>query len=275
MLRTAKQLKGLKLRALDGEIGRIHEFLFDDAHWTVRYLVADTGTWLTGRQVLISPSALEPVDAQAGLLPVRLSQAQIEDSPPVSSDEPVSRQHERYFYGYYGWPNYWYGPMAWGASSYPLAHSPGPADAALGSPGAPVDAPAGASGVSAEETGDPHLRSTAAVSGYHIGASDGEIGHVEDFIIDDETWAIRYIVVDTRNWWYGNQVLISPRWIKDIYWAEMKVSVDLTREQIKAAPAYAAGSLDREYEAGLHHHYEREGYWQPVSRDSRSSGRSR
>jgi hypothetical protein len=269
MLRTAKQLKGLKLGALDDEIGRIREFLFDDAHWTVRYLVADTGTWLTDRRVLISPSSLEPVDTQAGLLPVRLTREQIEGSPPISSDEPVSRQHERYFYGYYGWPNYWYGPMAWGASTYPLAHSPGPEDASLGSPGTATDTAADANIApsDSEPAGDPHLRSTDAVTGYHIGAADGDIGHVEDFIIDDETWAIRYIVVDTRNWWYGKQVLISPQWIKDIDWAQMKVFVNHTREDIKNAPEYMEETLDREYEAGLHRHYDREGYWHPVSRD--------
>jgi uncharacterized protein YrrD len=222
MLRTAKQLTGLRMGATDGEIGRVHEFLFDDKHWTIRYLVADTGGWLAGRQVLISPVALEPVNELEGVLPVRLTRARIEESPPVSSELPVSRQHEVEFLGYYGWPNYWYGPLAWGASAYPLPYAPAPE----------------ADRVADEAAGDPHLRSTSAVTGYHISAKDGEIGHVDDFIIDDESWAIRYLVVDTRNWWFGKQVVIAPQWISHIDWAESKVSVDLTRDEIKAAPEY-------------------------------------
>ena len=256
MLITAKQLNGLKLGAKDGEIGKIHEFLFDDEHWTIRYLVADTGTWLTGRQVLISPYSLEPLDDVHGVLPVRLTKQEIEDSPSVATHEPVSRQHENEFYGYYGWPAYWYGPLAWGASAYPLAHSP--ATAVAGTTGVPAPD----TGVAEDkEKGDPHLRSTRAVSGYHIGATDGDIGHVEDFIIDDETWAIRYMVVDTRNWWFGKHILVSPRWIKSVDWAQMKVFVNLTKDAIKQAPEYTDAGLNRDYEEGLHRHYDRETYW--------------
>jgi sporulation protein YlmC with PRC-barrel domain len=116
--------------------------------------------------------------------------------------------------------------------------------------------------VQAEKAWDPHLRSTHDVSGYHIQAADGEIGHVEDFIIDDETWAIRYLVVDTRNWWPGNKVLISPKWIERVSWNESKVFVNLTREKIKHSPEYTEESLPtRDYETKLHRHYDRQGYW--------------
>ena len=113
-----------------------------------------------------------------------------------------------------------------------------------------------------EKSWDPHLRSTQAVTGYHIHALDGEIGHVEDFIIDDETWAIRYLVIDTKNWWPGKKVLISPAWIERISWSESEVYINLNRDRIQQSPEYTAETLlDRAYEIKLHRHYEREGYW--------------
>jgi hypothetical protein len=100
------------------------------------------------------------------------------------------------------------------------------------------------------------------VSGYHIQAADGEIGHVEDFIIDDETWTIRYLRINTLNWWPGKKVLISPLWIQRVSWAESKVFVNLSREAIKKSPEYTEDFLlTRDYETALHQHYSRRGYW--------------
>jgi sporulation protein YlmC with PRC-barrel domain len=116
---------------------------------------------------------------------------------------------------------------------------------------------------------DLHLRSTDNVSGYEIQAIDGEIGHVEDFVIDDETWAIRYLIVATRNWWPGKKVLVSPQWIERVSWSESKVLVNLSRETIKQSPEYTKESLlTRAYETGLHRHYNRQGYWvgEPVGK---------
>jgi uncharacterized protein YrrD len=240
-----KTLKGYKLKSLDGEIGKVKEFYFDDKHWTIRYLVADTGGWLTGRQVLISPYALVAVIKEDHSIAIKLTKQQIQDSPSLDSDQPVSRQFEEAYYGYYGWPMYWGGPFAWGY--YPkivLGVEKGKAVNPIGKPW------------------DPHLRSTHDVSGHHVQASDGEIGHVEDFIIDDETWAIRYLVINTQNWWAGKNVLISPQWIERVSWQESKVFVNLTRETIKQSPEYTELSLlTREYEDGLHRHYDRKGYW--------------
>ena len=106
------------------------------------------------------------------------------------------------------------------------------------------------------------MRSTRAVSGHHIQALDGEIGHVEDFIIDDETWAIRYLIVNTSNWWAGKKVLVSPQWIERVSWGERKVFINLSRETIKESPEYTEESLlTRDYEIGLHGHYNSKGYW--------------
>ena len=231
--------------SLNGEIGKVREFYFDDRHWTIRYLVADTGNWLTGRHVLISPYALADVGAEDRHIAIELTKKQIQDSPPLYSDKPVSRQFEDAYYGYYGWPVYWEGPHSWGASPYVVRDRKQWKDSSQG-----------------EKAWDPHLRSTHEVSGYQIQAADGEIGHVEDSIIDDETWTIRYLIVNTRNWWPGKKVLVSPQWIERVSWSEAKVFVNLSRETIRQSPEYTEESpLTRDYETGLHLHYNRLGYW--------------
>jgi uncharacterized protein YrrD len=245
MLSKAKTLKGYKLHSLDGEIGKVNEFYFDDRHWAIRYLIADTGDWLTGRQVLISPYALAAVNKEDQNIAVDLTKKQIENSPSLDSHKPVSRQFEDAYYGYYAFPTYWSGPYMWGAYPYVMR-----------------DREQWKKSAKAKKSWDAHLRSTRDVSGRHIQAIDGEIGHVEDFIIDDETWAIRYLIVDTKNWWPGKKVLVSPRWIERVSWSESKVFVDLSRETIKKSPEYTDDSLlTREYETGLHQHYDRPGYW--------------
>jgi hypothetical protein len=233
MLRQAKKFKSFKLRARDGDIGKAREFYFDDQYWTVRYLVADTGDWLSDRQVLISPYALNPANEAEGVLPVDLTKKQIEESPSIDSDQPVSRQYEKQYYDYYGWPAYYI----------------------------VRDQESSKETVRREEAWDPNLRSTSDVTGHHIQALDGEIGHVEDFIIDDETWSIRYLVVDTKNWWAGKHVLVSPRWIERVSWEESMVYVNLSCETIKRSPEYTPKSLNRDYETELHRHYDRNGYW--------------
>ena len=245
MLNKATTLTGFKLGSLDGEIGKVGEFLFDDKRWTIRYLVADTGAWLTGRHVLISPYALGAVNKEEQRIAVDLTRKQIEESPSLETDKPVSRQFEEEYYGYYGWPMYWGGPSLWGP--YPYIVRDGEQRTTT-NPGG--------------QAWDRNLRSTHEVTGYRIEASAGEIGHVEDFIIDDETWAIRYLVIDTRNWWPGKKVLISPQWIERISWEESKVVVNLPSEIIKQSPEYAeATPPTRDYEVSLHDYYNRHGYW--------------
>ena len=245
MLTNAKTIKGYTLQSLDGEIGKVKEFYFDDQHWTVRYLVAETGNWLTGRQVLISPYALASVNKEDHVIAIDLDKKQIENSPSLDSDKPVSRQFEEEYYMYYGMPMYWGGPYMWGSYPYIVRDREKWRESTHG-----------------EKAWDPHLRSTHDVSGHTIQASDGEIGHVADFIIDDEIWAIRYLIVDTQNWWPGKKVLLSPHWIEGVSWSESKVFVNLSRETIKQSPEYTEESLlTRDYETRLHRHYIRQGYW--------------
>lgn len=245
MLIEAKDMNGYRLAARDGEIGKVKEFYFDDRNWTIRYLVADTGAWLSSRRVLISPYALEAVNPDAKVLPVDLTKKQIENSPPLEADKPVSRQYEIQYYPYYDYPAYWGGPYMWGPTPYPSPKQHKWSDVS-----------------GAAEDNDPHLRSTHDVSGRNVEASDGEIGHVEDFVVDDESWSIRYLILSTRNWWPGKKVLISPQWIERISWEESKVFVNLTREAIQQAPEYIDKSvLTREYETALHRHHKRDAYW--------------
>jgi hypothetical protein len=245
MLIKVKTLKGYKLNGLDGEIGKVSEIYFDDQHWAVRYLVASNGNWLTGRQVLISPYALTGIDREAEHININLTKKQIEDSPSLDSDKPVTRQFEEAFYKYYSWPMYWGGPHMWGYYPYIEREKEKWIETTIGN-----------------NKGDPHLRSTLKVRGYHVQARDGEVGHIEDFIIDDETWAIRYLIVDTKNFWPGEDVLISPQWIERVSWTDSKVFVNQSRQMIKEAPDYLETfELTREYETRLYRHYNHQGYW--------------
>ncbi|MDQ6659973.1 MAG: PRC-barrel domain-containing protein [Chloroflexota bacterium] len=263
MLRSINDLQGCEIRATDGEIGSVDQFFFDDETWTVRYLVVDTGHWIPGRQVLISPIALDETDWDTKALNVSLTREQIKNSPGIDTDKSVSRQHEAEYSDYYGYPYYWGGGGLWGLGPYPaglmtMAY-PDRVGVATGYAAAPARQPETAR---REQQGDPHLRTTQAVIGYYIEAQDGEIGHVEDFLIDDETWAIRYMVIDTVNWWPGKKVVVAPQWIERVSWEESKVYVDLTRESIKGAPEFDATALvNREYEKSLYDHYGRPKYW--------------
>ncbi len=246
MLFNVNTLRGYHLHGLDGTIGHVKELYFDDHHWTIRYLVADTGNWLTGRTVLISPYAMSTVNRDERFISLALTKKEIENSPSLDSDMPVSRQFEESYYGYYGLPIYWSGTLMWGP--YPgIVRDPKGRVQAFPPP---------------SRTWDPNLRSTHDVTGHHAHAEDGDIGHVSDFLVDDETWALRYLVIDTGEWWPGRKVLVSSKWITRVHWSESRVFIGLGRNAIKAAPEYTKTTqVTREYEAALHRHYTRPGYW--------------
>ncbi|MEO8921879.1 MAG: PRC-barrel domain-containing protein [Caldimonas sp.] len=263
MLRSAKDIEGFAVGATDGVIGHVKDFYFDDKTWVVRYVVVDAGEWLSSRKVLISPIAIGDPDWTERLLPVSITKEQVRGSPDIDIDKPVSRQHEMQYSGYYGYPYYWGGAGYWGGGMYPNLMMPG--YGGFGSPQAirieEQQAIARAEAARREQ-GDPHLRSCNAVTRYHIHASDGAIGHVNGMLVDDQTWAVRYLIVDTSNWWLGHQVLIAPQWIKDVSWFDGSVSLDLTRQAVKDAPAYdPTASLNRREEARLYEHYGRSAYW--------------
>ena len=250
MLTNAAFLKGLVIHATDGELGTVDQFYFDDETWAIRYLAVETGGWLGGRQVLISPMSVLHTDWPAKRLDVSLTKKQVENSPDINTHLPVSRQHEAEYNLYYGYPYYWGGPFLWGPVPYP-------ADLAI-----PTTASTKAADRVESESADSHLFSAEAITGYYVEATDGEIGHVDGFVIDDEAWAIRYVEVATRNWLPGKKVLISPAWIERVSWAESNISVGLSREAIKSCPEYLVSRpLTREYEDQLHAHYGRPPYW--------------
>ena len=259
MLHSVNHLHGFAVVASDGDIGRVDELFFDDEHWAVRYLVVDTGGWLDGRKVLISPYSVERMDGQQKTVEVRLTRAQVENSPDIDAHQPVSRRHEADYLKYYGYPTYWGGAEMWGVGGYPLV---APATEAM--PAVERDEAAAARDRDLDENSeDSHLRSTKDVVGYHIQASDDSFGHVEDFLVDDESWAIRYLVIDTRNWVPASKrVLVATKWIDRVEWTDSKVHTQLSKDAIRSAPAYdGAASVDRSYEERLHAAHGRSGYW--------------
>jgi hypothetical protein len=256
MLNSISHLGGSTLIADDGEIGHVRQAFFDDRTWTIRYLVVDAGTWLTGREVLISPYAVRQPLGSESSVHVALTRQQVKESPDVDTHQPVSRQHERQLMRHYAYPDYWDGGGLWAMGAMPYPPPLAPERAELQADKALEEREL--------KAGEVHLRSTNAVAGYEIQARDDSIGHVQDFIFDDETWAIRYLVVDTSNWWpLGRKVLIGVNWADGIDWATRKVFVRLTREQVEASPVFEdVGSIHREYEMRLHQNYQRPGYWQ-------------
>jgi hypothetical protein len=261
MLRRFGDLRDYTIGATDGDIGGIADLYFDDVSWTVRYVVADTGTWLPGRKVLLSPASLRGFDAVGLRVRADLTRQQVKDSPSIDTDKPVSRQYETSLLTHYGHTPYWAGPYRWGpyAYPYPLLHAgvlPPVTESPYGNRVAEEVA------ARERESRDEHLRSARAVSGYAIRASDGDLGHVEDFLIDEHDWAIRYLIVDPQSWWPGPQVLIGTDWVRGVSWDDSVVEVDVTRESVRNAPRDdAQAAFDREAEARLYAHHGRTGYW--------------
>jgi sporulation protein YlmC with PRC-barrel domain len=223
MLRSIKQILGDKLGATDGEIGQVKDFYFDDQNWAVRYLVADTGNWLPGRQVLLSPHSLSGLDAAGKVLRVNLTREKIENSPAIETHKPLSRQYEEEYHRYYGWPFYWQGDGLWGMSGVPILETP-PQPLPEKYPAALDDKP---------KRTDAHLRSVQAVNGYHLQASDGIIGHVCDFMMDDESWAIRQLVVKVGHRFSGKELQIPVRQVDRISYPDSTVFVNLTKEALE------------------------------------------
>ncbi len=263
MIRSMKDLKAREIGATDGNIGEITDIYFDDHSWVVRYLVVDTGSWLQSRQVLISPISIRHETMATRSLHVSLTKMQVEKSPSFDTDKPISRQNETAYLSYYGYPDYWGGVGIWSGGMYPYGVLPG----VVGQRENREDREQAESVYRSAERArhqhdDPHLRSSEEIIGYHIHAKDGDIGHVEDVLIDDETWAIRYLVLNTSNWWMGHNILVTPQWITDISWVDKKVSIDLTREDVQSAPHFDSSTeLNREQEMALYEHYGKQGYW--------------
>jgi hypothetical protein len=227
------RLVGRKVHATDGDLGHVNAFFFDDATWSVRYMVVETGNWLFDRKVLIAPSAISKIGWDSDEISVTITREQVRTSPDVDTEKPVSRQQEIELSRHYVWPGYWggglglgtYGPSGlYGVSAMPL---PIAIDAAAAND-VPDDGP--------EE--DPHLVNSVRVSDYRIQTTDGEMGNVNDFILDDANWSLRYMVIDTGHLLPGRKVAISPEQIDRIDSFSGEVFVTVSRETLEKAPEY-------------------------------------
>lgn len=243
MLRNINSLIGHKIHATDGELGKVDEFYFGDKTWNIRYMVVETGNWLLGRKVLISPAALKAPDWDSKTFPVSLTREQVRTSPDIDTKKTVSRQHEIELQKHYAWGGSYYAGGMPGGFMFPqvLAEEPKPE-----------------TGASTKHKEDTHLRGTRAVTGYKLHATDGTIGHVEDYIIDDGKWLIRYLVADAGLWLPGRKVLISPHWIKSVSWETSEVFVDLSQAAVRNSPEFDQSlPVKADYESALYDHYGR------------------
>jgi uncharacterized protein YrrD len=260
-----KDLEGFTIGATDGMIGHVKDFYLDDKAWVIRYLVVETGDWLSHRHVLISPIAINQPNWSEKIFPAAITQEQVKNSPGIDTDKPVSRQHEVRYLDYYGYPYYWGGSGFWGNSLNPgmmlwdVGDGASASDRRAHADKMRIDSEAN---TERRQHDDPDLRSGNEILKYDVHAADGDIGHVQGLLVDEKAWAIRYLIVNTGNWWLGHQVLIAPEWIEGVSWKDRKVSVSLTRDAVRGSPPYAPGTrVGRDEDARIHDHYGRPGYW--------------
>ena len=226
MLKNAKTILGFKIEAIDGDIGHVSDLFFDDEHWVIRYIVVKTGGWLNRKEVLLSPIGVASFDWSGQGIRVRHTIEEVQNSPDVDTHMPLSRQKELEFHEYYGWSPYWGLPTIWAAGGFPTVYpwQPNDRDRSMEQ--------------SHRIEGDQHLRSMKEIEGYHIQANDASFGHVEGFIFETESWSIRYLVIDTVNYWPSKSILVSPAWITKVSWSDRKVFIDMQEQELKSKPDY-------------------------------------
>jgi uncharacterized protein YrrD len=244
-------MRGYSIEAQDGEIGMVDDFYFDDRAWLIRYMIIKLGGWFKRKEVLISPASFK--EPRSSAFPLDLTREQIENSPDIDTGKPVSRQNEHEMQWYFGWPNY--GGYFFGGTG-----TAGPTN--IGNTVPPFLTEVDPQNEEDRDESDPHLRSSREVSGYHIHATDGTIGHLDDYVLDTDHWVVRYLVVNTSNWIGGKKVIVSPEWVESIEWPDSIVKVGHSREEIGNSPEYdPAQGVDRALEEKLYDHYGRKKYW--------------
>ncbi len=247
MLERLNRLRGWTMEGTDGEIGKVDDFLFDDDRWAVRYLVVDASSWLN-RHALLSPLSFDRLNSEHKRIRINLTRDLVRNAPDTDLRQPISRRYEAGYASYYHYPAYWGGAGLWGPED-----SPGELA------GARTAAAFDAARFSEQ---DRHLKRVSEVLGFHIRALDGEIGHIDDFLADTDTWAIRYLLADTSNFIGGTWVLISPEWVRQVDWNGLMVNVDMNKEQVRNSPQYDPDKpIPREYETRLYEYYHRPHYW--------------
>ena len=250
MLRNLQEIKSYAMGATDGDLGHVTDLYIDDQNWGIRYFAAQTGSLLISRNVLISPYSIAGGDWEHKRLALHATRQQIKDGPEFDSGKPITRRQEMRNAKHFGYPYYWAGDMPVG-DGLNMPHL---------RPKDYLEARAQAAALAAD---DPHLRSCKAVVGLHVHANDGDLGHISGMLVDEDGWVIRYLVVDTSNWWMGNQVLIPPEWMTSVNWSDSKANIDLSRNTIKNSPRYeSSAALNRAQEANMYDHYGRLNYWE-------------
>jgi hypothetical protein len=220
MERTINGLIGCRMEARDGDGGRVDDVYFDDESWAVRYLVLKTDAWLSGRKVLIAPLALMEDGGMIGVFRVNLTQDQIRNSPDIDTDKPVSRQQEIELYGHYAWKGYWEsGFYAQGVGEIKEVSNM-PQNERSGS------------------AVDLHLRATSYVTGFHVHGTDGEFGHICNFVIDDRTWMVLNLVVDTGHLPVGKKVLVAVDHIIQMQWNDSEIYLNETKADIEKSTVF-------------------------------------
>jgi sporulation protein YlmC with PRC-barrel domain len=249
MKRSVKSLIGYTMSATDGAIGKVKDVYFDDETWTIRYLILETCDWLSGRKVLICSQALLATNWHNETFPINLTKKQIEHSPVINTDMPVSRQQEMQLHEYYPWSNYWVSGM--GIAGMGTTGMVMPMRESVGE-----EISEKAHKPNKKPHGDHHLRSTETLIDYKVKAKDGDIGEIEDFIIDNTTWKMIFLVIDTGDWFPGKKVLLSSKWIKEINWDLSRIDINLTEVKVKNSPEYYPHQLINDvYEKNYYDYY--------------------
>ena len=234
MLRSLNQLIGYSVLATDGPIGRVSEMYFDDQEWRMRYLVVETGGWLSSRKVLLPVLSLEKPDWKLEEIPVSLTRELVRSSPEIDTDMPVARQHEIDLHAHYGWEMYWAGGNYMRSGDMVPYVEPEPRHIDTNKGGKPYN---------------PHLRSTKFITSCRVHAIDGDVGHASDFIIDDAAWMIHQLVINIGTFFSPNQVMLPPERVGNIEWERRKVNVKVYRDDVRNSPQFTLPTLlDTVYE---------------------------
>ncbi|MDF3130970.1 PRC-barrel domain-containing protein [Kiritimatiellaeota bacterium B1221] len=215
MQTSLESLRGFTLKAKNGEIGRVRDLLLEEGSWTVRWIVVDTGKWLLGRKVLLSPLAFGAADFEEKNLPVDLDREQIEGAPHLDEHAPVSREYEKTYYDHYQWPYYWMGGGIWGSAAHPIGLHTLNADRNINLKEPPLP-----------EEKDVVLRSGHELTKYELKAGDETLGYVDDILLDTKDWTVRAIQFDTRKWFQGKILRLSPTKISRVSWQEHRIVID-------------------------------------------------
>jgi uncharacterized protein YrrD len=228
MMYRASEVLGLKVEATDGRIGKVDDIFFDEAVWKVRHFVVDAGGWIQEREVLIAPQAMTGISITESSIHTELSREKVENSPPLQTDLPVSRQYERFLYEYYGWRPYWVYPDGFSlAEVYP--------------PDTGEEKPEGRTreqGAGLEGADVVPMRSWRDVSGHRVHAADGFFGHVDDLLLSPTDWSVVGVVVNTAHWWQHHDIVIDVSKVKDVSWENECFEVAMTSQELRDATPF-------------------------------------